>query len=230
MQHAHQQIRHVQDETLRRSVEKFAACFWELPPDVRRQRWSELHDKSSLAPRARARLEEMQPVLAMHAEAADTSDEIKCELVQQLQALSVCPPLDRPLLRKALIERAQGIGEWRAAVQAIRVELPELAQLHKDFLRALGAPRRVRSEPPRIRQPAVAAPQPVRRYSGGGGSSFRFSWVLVLAAITMARMVTMAPGCRPQPTYRYSDPSDVQIKKAFEDYQKNLKLKKHYRP
>lgn len=133
---------------LRPQVEEFAAGFFQLPPDERRQRWQQLLERCSFSSPLTARLRALEAGLDLPVD-IPAGNPLGCgsahELLEEVRGLFVLRPLERAARRQALVRA----GHVRANLRELQVTDPDIMDLEPILVQQLKRP--VRTVPTRTR-------------------------------------------------------------------------------
>jgi hypothetical protein len=221
-------FREAAENQLAEVVDLFAAEFFSLAAGPRSVKWTKLLKLVNEFPRLRARVNSLQPGLAVEPDPRGGQDQQEAILAERIRRLFVLKPADQAAQRRQWLAAME--GDWRPAVRKMRTTRPRLARLDSEFLSALMAPNRGATAEsvsaiaaktnlaaaivPRPNAAAAAANRTRPRTTAGSGSSYSSSglgwgrFIVVIGLVSLSRIFTQNQGnYNNNNNYNYSPPS-----------------------
>lgn len=191
-----------EEEQLRAEVEAFAAEFWNLSVEERRQRWENLAERCAFAPALRVRMDQLGTGLDIVAP-LPRNDARVSELVEHVRELFVLRPGPRARLRQSLLAQMRNKwSEWRTAAHRLRHAAPAFDELGIDLLGKLRTttPAVARQSPPK------SLPQPDQQ-TANQPSKLGYLWIIIALGGAFLRLVSSdnkpSSSSRPPFTFPY---------------------------
>lgn len=207
------------EERMREELLTFSAEFFELPPDLRRQRWESIQGRVVTIPRLLTWLNSLQPGLEItFEELSSLPDEVQ-PLAQHILELFPLPPALRARRRREVIAGLSGATtmqgadnglEWEHVAEQLREGWPHLAELGPDLVNELESYSRRKMQVAVVvvaRCKTVAKLREDARLAAQAANESWFGlWKYVLAGIVLFSLRTWLVSTdspRPQPTRPY---------------------------
>lgn len=209
------EARQAQQDALDAAVEAFAQEFWKRKPSAREVRWNELMAAASWFPRLRTRLESLKTALSVEASPGQCDTETARELVERLQTLAVCRPLERAVLLEDLLRRRQENTSWKLVARQVQAQFPQLAELGAGVLGELAEPAPKPAKPLRGKlKSEVETPRPTR---DNRPFLLRHPAILIFVVLTSLRVLTQG-GCNSnyRPVTRDAKDTNEQMERWIE--------------
>jgi hypothetical protein len=178
------------ERRLREEIELFAADFFQFDVPERKNRWSDLMARARPWPSLKGFLNMLRQGLNMDLRTVGPEDALLARKVAELFTL---PPPERARRRQEFLRAAEEEADgWEQAALAFQAREPGLAALEPVLLARLAdrphaARRAAAARKKRARALAAATPA-----SNGQGSGLKYSWVIILVFIGLARACTSA--------------------------------------
>jgi hypothetical protein len=192
------------------AIDQFAAEFFSLPADIRRQRWSDLKQSRGLSPPQRLRLDHLQRGLVVVPAFNEGTFGLSRlgEFAAVICELFVLAPPARAQRRAAFLKRAErDRRQWAEAAAKLRHADASVANLLPEFVGEVATLDLTRIPSPSRRRQRRAAAEKYSEPAESGGRGWVWGIIAVSVLTTIVRLASDSGNERQPPSNHQLNPS-----------------------